>query len=82
MEIWEREKNNAFIKQVLHQDMIEQNEEKQKIRIQKEAYIRNLTELEDQIREKQGSKSAMNDQEIRINKSLLQDYSKLKSELY
>lgn len=52
----EKEKNNVFIQQVLDKDAREQQEEIEKERQQKESYLQNLSELEHQIKEKQGKK--------------------------
>ena len=71
-----------FIQQVLDKDAREQQEELEKVKQQKETYLQNLSELDHQIREKQGKRGGMNEEEYKLNVGLLKEYAQLKHQLH
>lgn len=74
--IFEKEKNTAFLKEILNNDAQDQKKANDKFNKHKQMCIQNLEDISKQIEEKKDNKDLMNENELKINARLLNDLYK------
>lgn len=76
MQILEKNKNNAFLRDMLDNEAQEQKEEMEKVNKHRKMCIKNLEDIGKQIEEKRSQRNDMNETEVKINARLLEEVYK------